>query len=635
MMADDFGRWQMGIESGGLSQHNGNTETEPIPDGTGRRLSEEHEQRFAVVVHHPGGAEMRLLRPEVPLVIGRTEPSDLRISDRRLSRTHARFVLSAGRILVEDLGSTNGTWLAGQRIEKTSLELGDEILVGGLTARVHFLGWTGTLLGLDGEDGFRCALEEELARARKSHRPFALLVVRAAPPPTRGGRPGPEQYLAQWIERVHRELRRMARLSPHGDCAVQVLLPDTSPDEAMRIARALASGKPTTGTALVVGVGIHPGPASTVDSLIEQTRAAANRASTTTQPVEVAAMASGSPSGAGDDEAPISGQQMRELLKTARQVSDSRVPVILQGETGTGKEVLARFLHDHGPRKQRPMVRINCGAIPKELVESTLFGHERGAFTGAVQPRKGIFEEADGGTVFLDEIGEMPLGAQAALLRVLETGSFSRVGASRELSVDVRIVAATHRDLEGMADEGGFRADLFYRLNAITLHIPPLRERTDEIEPLALRFLRWANVANRRAVQGIAPEAMELLKRYVWPGNIRELKNAIERAVVISRGEWLGPEDLPGRIRTTGRAVEPPAVAPGPLRVVPPESSGPSENQRRQEARRQVRDYESKLLQEALESAGWNREVAAGQLGLPVRTLSYRMKVLGVKKPAS
>jgi transcriptional regulator with PAS, ATPase and Fis domain len=298
--------------------------------------------------------------------------------------------------------------------------------------------------------------------------------------------------------------------------------------------------------------------------------------------------------------------------------------VILHGETGTGKEVLARLIHESGPRRERRLVRVNCGAIPAQLVESTLFGHEKGAFTGAVQQQKGVFEEANQGTVFLDEIGELPLAAQAALLRVLETGSFARVGSTREMEVDVRVIAATHRDLEAMAAEGTFREDLYYRLSTMVLEIPPLRARADEIEALALHFLGLANKANHGAVRGISGEALSLLTAYRWPGNVRELKNAIERGVVVARGELIQPEDLPARVRggsagadgptETGNRVTLPAGLPG-------------------EAKAQVKGYEARMLEEALRESGGNRTEAAKKLGMPVRTLSYRMKVLGILGP--
>jgi len=207
--------------------------------------------------------------------------------------------------------------------------------------------------------------------------------------------------------------------------------------------------------------------------------------------------------------------------------------------TGTGKEVLARLIHEGGPRRDKPLVAVNCGAIPAELLESTLFGHERGAFTGAGQQQKGLFEAADGGTIMLDEVGELPAAAQVALLRVLEEKRVRRVGATREIEVDVRVIAATHRDLEAMVEARSFRRDLFYRLNGVDVTLPPLRARREDIAPLAERFLKKAAKANGREVRSIAPEAMVLLKEYGWPGNVRELRNAVERAVVIAEAARL------------------------------------------------------------------------------------------------
>ncbi|WP_164015008.1 sigma 54-interacting transcriptional regulator [Pyxidicoccus trucidator] len=603
------------------------TKTETLSTGAEVGRAEGDAQRLAVVVHHESGVELGLLTPEVPLTLGRAEPSVLCVNDRRLSRVHARFLLSDNRITVEDLGSKNGSWIAGRRIEKAFLEVGDELRLGGVSVRIHALGRSGQSLRFEGDEPFRRAVEEEAARARQFHRPFALLVVRAARARRDGAPPSIEEHVHRWAERVHGQLRSVDRMAPYGADAVQLLLPETGPEDAVRIARAIAAAPRGSGTPLVVGVSLYPGAADTVEALVELARAAANRAAPE-HPVEVTSTAPWFDSSTGAGGSLIAGAAMRALLATARQVSASRVPVILQGETGTGKEVLARFLHDEGPRRAQRMVRVNCGAIPRELVESTLFGHERGAFTGAGQLKQGVFEEAHGGTVFLDEIGEMPLAAQVALLRVLETGAFSRVGASKELTVDVRVIAATHRDLEGMVAAGSFREDLYYRLNAILLAIPPLRERLDELEPLVHRFLRLANEGNGRNVQGLEPATLELLRAYSWPGNVRELKNAIERAVVVARGALLAPGDLPVRVQAAG-AAERPASAPAPPGLAAPglerEDAAP--------ARKQMRGYEAQLLQEALVATGWNRSEAAKRLGIPVRTLSYRMKVHGLKKP--
>jgi DNA-binding NtrC family response regulator len=344
-------------------------------------------------------------------------------------------------------------------------------------------------------------------------------------------------------------------------------------------------------------------------------------------------------------EAPISSSPaMREVLEVAARVAASLVPVIIHGETGAGKEVVARFLHGRGPRAQQPMVSVNCAAIPTQLVESTLFGYERGAFTGAGQRQKGVFEEADGGTVFLDEIGELPLSAQAALLRVLETGRFARVGSPREIAVDVRVVAATHRDLEAMRDTGAFRADLYYRLSVMVISIPPLRDRPEDIEPLARRFLAQTAAGG---VRDIAPSALERLRAYSWPGNVRELRNAVERAALLARDDTLREADLPARVREVKPALSspPPHSNPPPHPDPPPHSNPPTstlppprpdgDDAGIGDLRARLHDYEALILFETLEAAGWNQSEAARRLGMPIRTLSHKVKVLGLKKPSS
>ncbi len=232
------------------------------------------------------------------------------------------------------------------------------------------------------------------------------------------------------------------------------------------------------------------------------------------------------------------------LKELALQVASADVTVLVTGETGSGKEVVARFIHDHSRRSARSFIPVNCGAIPSGILESELFGHEKGAFTGAVQARKGYFESADRGTIFLDEIGEMPLETQVKLLRVIETGEFQRVGASETVSADTRIVAATNRDLQHEVAEGNFREDLYYRLHSVELRIPPLRERGGDILLLAEHFIHGFERKHGIAFEGFSPEATELLLRYPWPGNVRELRNLVESLLILERGKEVTPELL-------------------------------------------------------------------------------------------
>jgi DNA-binding NtrC family response regulator len=233
---------------------------------------------------------------------------------------------------------------------------------------------------------------------------------------------------------------------------------------------------------------------------------------------------------------------MREIFALIKRISHTRSSVLITGESGTGKEVVARAIHFHGDRSEKPFVPINCTAIPEGLLESELFGHVRGAFTGAHASKRGLFEKADGGTLFLDEVGDMGLGLQGKLLRVLQDREIRPVGGTQSLRVDVRIIAATNRDLEAEIAAGRFREDLFYRLNVIPIHIPPLRERTDDIPALVEGFLRRHNEGRRRF---FSPEAMERLMAHPWRGNARELENVVERALALSDVETLGPEDVP------------------------------------------------------------------------------------------
>jgi DNA-binding NtrC family response regulator len=276
------------------------------------------------------------------------------------------------------------------------------------------------------------------------------------------------------------------------------------------------------------------------------------------------------------------------------------------------------------------MVAVNCAAIPAQLVESTLFGHVKGAFTGATQAGTGVFEAASGGTVLLDEIAELPPPAQSALLRVLETKRVTRVGSTKEIEVDVRIMAATHRDLEAMSAEGTFRQDLYYRLNALTLELPPLRNRREDIAPLANRSLSEANASNQRSVRGLTPDALEALKAYPWPGNVRELRNVIERAVVIADDDVITLADLPQRLRARFDTMPPP-----PEEGAAPEKSatGTPRHRRTDESFREcIERIETDLILGALQEAGGNQSEAARILTMPRRTFINKMTGLGIRK---
>jgi two-component system response regulator AtoC len=307
--------------------------------------------------------------------------------------------------------------------------------------------------------------------------------------------------------------------------------------------------------------------------------------------------------------------RMREVFRTIRRVADSRATVLIRGESGTGKELAARAIHGLGPRSDAPFVAVNCAAIPSGLIESELFGHERGAFTGARERRIGRFESAHGGTLFLDEIGELDGALQAKFLRALEESSIERLGGSERVEVEVRVIAASHRDLEHDVAEGRFRADLFYRVNVVPLELPPLRERREDVRLLAEHFLSHARDEAGRGPRRISAAALAALERFPWPGNVRELRNAIERAVALAEGDVLDTDDLPAAIVRAGH-LESLREAVGAGRLGFEEA---------------VADFERSLLLEALEATGWNQTRAAARLGVTRRSLKLRIDRLGLK----
>jgi DNA-binding NtrC family response regulator len=311
---------------------------------------------------------------------------------------------------------------------------------------------------------------------------------------------------------------------------------------------------------------------------------------------------------------------MRQLHALAARIAEGNISVLLLGETGAGKEVLAEAIHRRSPRAGKPFLRLNCAALSPTLLESELFGHERGAFTGAVHAKPGLLETADGGTVFLDEVGELPPATQVKLLRVLEERKVTRVGGLSPRSIDVRFVSATNRDLAVEVQKGTFRQDLFFRLNGMTLTVPPLRERPGEIEPLARAFAARVAASLGRPAPSLSREALAELSRYPWPGNVRELRNVMERAVVLAPGASILPEHLllaPVRAAAPSRpaAVEEPTAA-GPVALQ--DELGAIERQR---------------IVDALEACAGNQTQAAAMLGMPRRTFVARLDAYGIPRP--
>jgi two-component system response regulator HydG len=304
-------------------------------------------------------------------------------------------------------------------------------------------------------------------------------------------------------------------------------------------------------------------------------------------------------------------EALLKVIHLVNQIAPVKSTVLLSGESGVGKELVAEAIHLQSPRRDRPLVKLNCGVLTEGLIESELFGHEKGAFTGAIQQRKGRFELADTGTIFLDEISEIPPATQVKLLRVLQEGEFERVGGSQTLKVDVRVIAATNVDLEAAVADGSFRKDLYYRLNVIHLPIPPLRDRQEDIPLLALHFLDKFCLENNRAIMGVSPEAMAALKSHYWPGNVREMQNVVERAVALCQGNMIEVADLPDEVR----------------------QHSPDSDQISIPVGASMEQIERLAITQTLNKTGGDKELTARLLGIGLATLYRRLKDMETQEP--
>jgi transcriptional regulator with GAF, ATPase, and Fis domain len=306
---------------------------------------------------------------------------------------------------------------------------------------------------------------------------------------------------------------------------------------------------------------------------------------------------------------------MKDIFKVVKQVADTRSTVLIMGESGTGKELISRAIHYHSPRKNHPFITINCAAIPETLIESELFGHEKGAFTNAIEKKLGRVEAANEGTLFLDEIGELSLMTQAKILRFLEEKEFNRVGGSKTIKVDVRLITATNKDLPMLVKKGLFREDLYYRINVVPIILPPLRERREDIPILVNHFVEKFSKENRKQLKGVGKEALELLMCYEWPGNVRELENLIERVIALTHNEYIQPDELPSPIISQSRANGlKESVLSGQISFSKAEE-----------------EFEKEIILDALRKANYVQSHAADILGISRRILKYKMDKLGIQ----
>jgi two-component system, NtrC family, response regulator AtoC len=492
--------------------------------------------RSSLLVMSPVGMFTFLLPEGGDVTIGRAADCHVRLDDPQASRYHLRISMRPSPVVV-DQGSANGTFIGGRKLEASSevpLVAGELISVGATVLVLQSVATQGpdepTLRStsrLWSQDAFNTLLGR--ARSRKEGPGCALVRLTLPFGSVDGQSPAPRAQLmaevarAEAFESALREaLKTNHVIAAFGPGVYQVLLVDTDRPAAKKAGATLARALREAGFDAKVDV-----------EHFDWTRAPSSDLGSTADLPPLL------------DDDPVASERMLDGA-TLERIASSAISVIILGETGVGKEVMARRLHRLSLRRDAPFVCLNCAAFTETLLESELFGFERGAFTGAVQSKPGLLESAEGGTAFLDEIGEMPMAVQAKLLRVLEQREVLRIGALKPRPIDVRFLSATNRDLEADIEAGRFRRDLYFRLHGISVHLRPLRERVHEIEPLARSFLAEACTRSGRAVPpDIAPAALALLKRYAWPGNVRELRNVMERAAVLCERDTIGLEHLP------------------------------------------------------------------------------------------
>jgi two-component system response regulator AtoC len=539
------------------------------------------------------------LPDEGTLIVGRSPKSDVLVEDPLASRQHAKLHVGP-TLAIEDLESANGTRVRDALIhprKPVAIVPGEAVGIGSTVLIVQRSRWTAGPRRLWSHGHFENRLKDECARGQSSGSKFALLRIHLE-----GG--------MTWT-RVFPVLSRNIQ-SPHlfatyGPNEYEVLLLEPNIDVAERLVEVLWADLRYSQLGGRIGVAWYPRDGRTADALLARANALLKPS-----PAKVTVPGPHSPSAA-----------MQRVYDVAHRAAGSNINVLLLGETGVGKEVMAQMIHRHSPRSGKPIVSLNCAGLTESLIETELFGHEKGAFTGATSSRPGLLETADGGTVFLDEIGEMPLKVQAALLRVIETREVLPVGGRRPRQIDVRFIAATNRDLDSESTRGNFRQDLFFRLNGISISIPPLRERRSEILELARIFVGQACQESGRPPLSLSEEVCAALEAYTWPGNIRELKNVMERAVVLTDGPEIGCAQLPLEKMGTPEEVTGEATGESP-RPIEAEVTN---------AKGDLRAIERQRIIDALAACAGNQSRAAKLLNMPRRTFISKLDLYEIPRP--
>jgi two-component system, NtrC family, response regulator AtoC len=555
--------------------------------------------RYELLVAGDGESRKIPLKKEQELVIGRAEDADVCLVGESVSRRHAILRVQAEQFTLEDLGSSNGTTLRGEPApahRAVPVALGESFMLGDFVLLVRAVRSRAKVRHIWNQESFEARVAEQCERSRESGgEPFFLLQVRFVS--KRGT--DPSQLIAAELNGSD----VLARLDTN---VWAVLLVDDSAADAQDLAARLESAIESAGGEGGVRLLAYPQDGTSANALIADAEPSAT-------PV------GGEP---GKLEVTLRSPAMLELWREMEAVARGDINVLILGETGVGKDVLAQRVHASSPRRDRPFLRLNCAALAESLLETELFGHEKGAFTGALRRKPGLLESAEGGSVFLDEIGELPQRLQAKLLQVIENREILSVGSVKPKSIDVRFIAATNRDLEAEALSGCFRRDLYYRLAGYTALVPSLRERREDILPLAQGFLRRAS-AGRSTPTRIRDDAAVQLLDYAWPGNVRELRNIIERAVVLSEGRSIGPEHLPLEKMRSMVLVGGRSAASGALDTSEADLASLTPEERAERQR----------IQDALAQCAGNQSMAAELLGISRSTLVNRLKLYRLRRP--
>jgi DNA-binding NtrC family response regulator/pSer/pThr/pTyr-binding forkhead associated (FHA) protein len=547
-----------------------------------------------LVIHVEGedrGSRVIDLPDGVDVTFGRSRGATVHVESEKVSRMHARVKRTGDVIEVEDLGSRNGTRVNGEKIEGIlKVATGDEISIGSILAVVGMTSGLRRSSPIADDVRGEARLVAEVDRSLRYHRPLTVGLVRVTNDAV--------------IEAMARSLRPMDLMAEDAGDDYLVILPELARSEGAAAMEKLLDFARGAGVIAKAATAQCPEDGTTVETLIGAVRAGLRTGRASRDVV----------SATPTNEPIVIDPAMRRVYTLVERIADTPMTVLILGETGVGKEGVAEAIHKKSGRRDKPLIKLNCAALPETLLESELFGYERGAFTGAEKRKVGFFEAADGGTLFLDEIGEMPLALQAKLLRVLERKVITRVGGTTEIETNARVVAATHRDLENEVRSGRFRQDLMFRIGGFTLVVPPLRDRASEIIPLAEHFARLTAAEQGRPAPTVGEDARDALMAYGWPGNVRELKNAIERALVLC-ADQITATDLPEKLRDAGQRVRP--VAPAA------------------DMRGHLAEVERAAIVAALEAEDQNQTRAARRLGLSRRALIYKMEKYGLKPPPS